>query len=88
MRTLGFIALALLQVQGDMTDGTMGSGVLDLVSRSGLLSRFVLLILFLFSVTSWAIVLRKVLHFRLVKTESERFRAVFRRSRKFSEEIG
>ncbi len=85
MRTLGFIALALLQVQGDMADGTMGSGVLDLVSRSGLLSRFVLLILFLFSVTSWAIVLRKVLHFRLVKSESERFRDVFRRSRKFSE---
>ena len=68
-----------------MADGTMGSGVLDLVSRSGLLSRFVLLILFLFSVTSWAIVLRKVLHFRLVKSESERFRDVFRRSRKFSE---
>ncbi|MDP7090724.1 MAG: MotA/TolQ/ExbB proton channel family protein [Dehalococcoidia bacterium] len=63
----------------------MGSGVLDLVARSGLLSRFVLLILILFSVASWAIVLRKILHFRLVESESERFRDVFRRSRKFSE---
>ena len=85
MRTLGFIALALLQVQGDMPDSTMGSGVLDLVARSGLLSRFVLLILILFSVASWAIVLRKILHFRHVESESERFRDVFRRSRKFSE---
>ena len=85
MRTLGFITLALLQVQGDMPDSTMGSGVLDLVARSGLLSRFVLLILILFSVASWAIVLRKILHFRLVESESERFRDVFRRSRKFSE---
>ena len=85
MRTLGFIALALLQVQGDMSDGPMGSGVLDLVARSGLLSRFVLLILVLFSVASWAIVFRKILHFRLVESESERFRDVFRRSRKFSE---
>jgi len=85
LRTLGFIALALLQVQGDMPDSTMGSGVLDLVARSGLLSRFVLLILILFSVASWAIVLRKILHFRLVESESERFRDVFRRSRKFSE---
>ena len=63
----------------------MGSGVLDLVARSGLLSRFVLLILILFSIASWAIVLRKILHFRLVESESERFRDVFRRSRKFSE---
>ena len=63
----------------------MGSGVLDLVARSGLLSRFVLLILILFSVASWAIVFRKILHFRLVESESERFRDVFRRSRKFSE---
>ena len=63
----------------------MGSGVLDLVARSGLLSRFVLLILVLFSVASWAIVFRKILHFRLVESESERFRDVFRRSRKFSE---
>ena len=85
MRTLGFITLALLQVQGDMPDSTMGSGVLDLVARSGLLSRFVLLILILFSVASWAIVLRKILHFRHVESESERFRDVFRRSRKFSE---
>jgi len=85
LRTLGFITLALLQVQGDMPDSTMGSGVLDLVARSGLLSRFVLLILILFSVASWAIVLRKILHFRLVESESERFRDVFRRSRKFSE---
>ncbi len=85
MRTLGFIALALLQVQGDMSGSTMGSGVLDLVARSGLLSRFVLLILVLFSVASWAIVFRKILHFRLVESESERFRDVFRRSRKFSE---
>ena len=85
MRTLGFIALALLQVQSDMPDSTMGSGVLDLVARSGLLSRFVLLILILFSVASWAIVLRKILHFRHVESESERFRDVFRRSRKFSE---
>jgi len=58
LRTLGFIALALLQVQGDMPDSSMGSGVLDLVARSGLLSRFVLLILILFSVASWASIAR------------------------------
>ena len=83
MRTLGFIALVLLQAQDGLTDSALGGSVIALVARSGALSRAVLLILF--SIASWGIVLHKLWQYRLAKNHTVQFRNVFRRSSKFSE---
>ena len=85
MRTLGFIALVLLQAQDGLTDSALGGSVIALVARSGALSRAVLLILILFSIASWGIVLHKLWQYRLAKNHTVQFRNVFRRSSKFSE---
>ena len=85
MRTLGFIALVLLQAQDGVTDSALGGSVIALVARSGALSRAVLLILILFSIASWGIVLHKLWQYRLAKNHTVQFRNVFRRSSKFSE---
>ena len=62
-----------------------GDGVIDLVLRSGLVAKFVLLILTAFSVTSWGIILHKLWHFYRIQAQTARFLDVFRRSSKFSE---
>ena len=84
MHTLGSLVLAL-QVQ----DGPVplaGSGdIIRLIRDTGIINQAVLLILFLFSVTSWAIILQKALAFRKAAGETQRFLDVFRRSSKFSE---
>tara|TARA_Y100001949_G_scaffold91718_1_gene77591 strand:+ start:920 stop:1678 length:759 start_codon:yes stop_codon:yes gene_type:complete len=85
LRTLGFIALVLLQAQDGLTDSALGGSVIALVARSGALSRAVLLILILFSIASWGIVLHKLWQYRLAKNHTVQFRNVFRRSSKFSE---
>ena len=85
MRTLGFIALVLLQAQDGLTDSALGGSVIALVARSGALSRAVLLILILSSIASWGIVLHKLWQYRLAKNHTVQFRNVFRRSSKFSE---
>ena len=85
MRTLGYYALVLLQAQGDSADGALGGDVFGLVARSGPVTRFVLLILILFSVVSWGIVLHKTLQYRRLEAQTAHFRDVFHRSNKFSE---
>ena len=86
MRTLGYYALALLQQgQCGSPESTLGGDVIDLISRSGIVNRVVLLILVLFSVVSWGIVFHKLWQFRRVESQTAQFRDVFRRSNKFSE---
>ena len=86
MRTLGCCAFALLQTTGvNASEEGFGGGVLSLIERSSPLSKAVLVILVLFSVTSWAIVLLKLRQFRRVERQTASFRDVFRRSSKFSE---
>lgn len=86
MRTFGSYAFALLQTTGvSASEEGFGTGVLDLIGRSSLLSQIVLVILVLFSIASWAIVLLKLRQFRKVETQTASFRDVFRRSSKFSE---
>ena len=82
MRTLGLLALAL-QAQG--TVPPEGSNLLRLVLRSSPIALFVLLILVVFSVVSWAVILYKLWSFRRATRQSVTFLDVFRKSSRFSE---
>jgi len=77
---------ALLQTPGgpDASGGGVGS-LLGLIAQSSLPSKIVLLILVVFSVLSWAVILRKLQQFRSVTSQTSSFLDVFRRSSKFSE---
>ena len=86
MRILGYYAFALLQTPGvSASEGAFGGDVLGLIQRSSPLSKAVLFILVVFSVSSWAIILFKLWQFRRVETQTTSFLDVFRRSSKFSE---
>lgn len=84
MRALGYYAMAM-QMQADGAAGVMGGGLLDWIAQSTPLSKFVLLLLLLFSVYSWGIALQKLWLFPRVERQTWRFLDVFRRSTKFSE---
>ena len=67
------------------SDGGSGWSVLELIAGATPLSKVVLFILFLFSITSWAIFLNKVWQFRRLERQTASFVEIFRRSTKFSE---
>ena len=56
----------------------------DLIANAGLVAKFVLLVLFLFSVVCWAIIFQKAFQFRAISRETARFLKVYRESRRFS----
>ncbi len=87
MRTLGLYALTVaLQAQGDAAAGSAATvDLLGLVAESSLLSKFVLLILILFSIVSWGIILYKLWTLGRAERQSAAFLDVFRKSSKFSE---
>jgi biopolymer transport protein TolQ len=80
------VCFVALQVQGaaELAQPS-GSDIVSLVARSGPIAKFVLVVLLLFSVVSWAIVLYKHLEFGRARRQSSSFLEVFRRSTKFSE---
>lgn len=86
MRTLGgpLFALLLQADNGAVPEGTSTS-IVRLIAESSAVSKAVLLLLALFSVTSWAVILYKVWTFRRASRQSSSFLEVFRRSNKFSE---
>jgi biopolymer transport protein TolQ len=85
LRVLGMYVLAL-QVQGAAgSDAAAGQDVFALVARSSPISKLVLLVLILFSVTSWGIILFKLWALNRAERQSTAFLDVFRRSAKFSE---
>jgi biopolymer transport protein TolQ len=86
LRTLGLFLLAL-QVQGTGTPDASATqhDLLQLVARSSPVSKIVLLVLVLFSITSWAIILFKLWTLSRAERHSSSFLDVFRRSSKFSE---
>ena len=85
MRALGYYAMAM-QLQADgASDGVMSGGILDWIAQSTPLSKFVLLLLVLFSVYSWGIALHKLWLFPRIERQTWGFLDVFRRSTKFSE---
>jgi biopolymer transport protein TolQ len=75
-----------LQVQGAAgSDPAAGQDVFELVARSSPISKLVLLVLILFSVTSWGIILFKLWALNRAERQSTAFLDIFRRSAKFSE---
>ena len=85
MRTLGYYAIALQSEAVGASGEGMGGGVVEWVARSTPLSKFVLLILILFSIASWGIALHKLWEYRRLERQTSSFLDVFRRSTKFSE---
>ncbi len=74
----------LVYFQGFTQDFYQGE-VWQLLTNTGPVARIVLLLLLIFSVLSWAIIIRKLRVFRKAKTESLEFLKVFRQSKKLSE---
>jgi biopolymer transport protein TolQ len=86
LRTLGSLYLALLlQAQGGAAPESPSSNPLELLARSTLVAKGVLLILGVLSIVSWAIILHKLWTLGRARRQSDSFLEVFRRSNKFSE---
>ena len=83
MRTLGLFLLA--QAQGNGGTEAARHDLLQMVAGSSPVAKAVLLVLILFSITSWAIILFKLWVFSRSERHSAAFLDVFRRSSKFSE---
>lgn len=60
-------------------------GILEVFFSGGAMGKFVLVVLGLFSLFSWAVMLAKTLQFRRAEGHSAKFLKVFRNSRRFSE---
>ena len=90
MRTLGSLWLALsVQGTGGLAPDSVGSGsgnlIVNLISRSTVVAKVVILVLALFSIVSWGVILYKSWTFSRAGRQSTQFLDVFRRSNKFSE---
>lgn len=83
MHTLSYYVIAMQAVSAP--DTGLGGSFIELIARSSPLSKGVLLILFLFSITSWGILLHKLWQFRRLERQTSSFLTVFRRSSKFSD---
>jgi biopolymer transport protein TolQ len=72
-----------------MIMGSVGlnGSILSMVINAGLMVKFVLLILFIFSVVSWAIIFLKYRAYRKIKEENDDFNAEYLRSAKLSDVV-
>ena len=75
-------SLAVLAVT---QEPAFSGGVAGLIASSGLVARFVLLLLLVFSLISWAIILYKGMALHRAHAHSDTFLEIFRKSSKFSE---
>jgi biopolymer transport protein TolQ len=85
LHTLALMVLALQVQEGATPLVDVDVNVIDMLRQEGIVSLIVLAILVLFSVMSWAIILQKMLSYRLIERQTATFLEVFRRSTKFSE---
>lgn len=65
--------------------GSFHGSLLGMILDAGLMVKFVLLLLFIFSVVSWAIIFLKYRYYQKIKKENEVFYADYLRSAKLSE---
>ena len=65
--------------------GNFNGSLLSMILDAGLMVKFVLLLLFIFSVVSWAIIFLKYRYYRKIKKENEMFDADYSRSTKLSD---
>jgi biopolymer transport protein TolQ len=63
---------------------SLSSGVLGLVWNSGPVAKFILLVLMVFSIVSWALIVEKAFQFRRVRRQTFEFLKVFREARRTS----
>ncbi|MCI0336229.1 MAG: MotA/TolQ/ExbB proton channel family protein [Acidobacteria bacterium] len=76
-----FPAFFLLQEQA----AERGSSLLDLILRASPVAQVVLLVLFLFSIASWAIIFAKARATKRARQHSAQFLQIFERSKRWSE---
>ena len=65
--------------------GSFNGSLLSMILDAGLMVKFVLLLLFIFSVVSWAIIFLKYRYYRKIKKENEMFDTDYSRSSKLSD---
>jgi biopolymer transport protein TolQ len=65
--------------------GSFNGSLLSMILDAGLMVKFVLLVLFIFSVVSWAIIFLKYRYYRKIKQENEAFNNDYLKSSKLSE---
>jgi biopolymer transport protein TolQ len=65
--------------------GNFHGSLFDMVVHAGFVVQLVLLLLFLFSVVSWAIILMKYVHIRKIRKENSAFLSIYMKSTKLSE---
>jgi biopolymer transport protein TolQ len=75
----------LLNLLAQAQPTAFSSGVAGLIAHSGWVARFVLLLLLVFSLISWAIILYKGMALHRAHAQSTTFLDIFRKSSKFSE---
>jgi len=61
------------------------ASVIDMVVNSGQVAKFVLALLFLFSVLAWGIMIAKMLTYRTVRNDSNRFMNIFMKNKSLDE---
>ena len=66
----------------------MSTDVVSLIANAGPVAKFVLLVLFGFSIVSWALIVEKWWRFRTVRRQSTAFLRVFRQTRRPSAALG
>jgi biopolymer transport protein TolQ len=64
--------------------GSFGTDIFEMVINAGPMVKFVLLLLFFFSITSWTIVFMKLRLLKRFKQENEEFLELFSSSREIS----
>ena len=74
---------ALTFIQFNAQQG--GPGIFRFFLQAGPMAKFILAVLALFSLGSWAIILGKLVHFRRADQQSAKFMDAFHRSQRFSE---
>ena len=79
------VSLPLLPLLAQAQPSAFSGGFAGLIASSGPMARFVLALLLLFSLLSWAIILYKGLALHRARAQSETFLDIFRKSSKFSE---
>jgi biopolymer transport protein TolQ len=63
----------------------VGEEIVTLITQSGLVAKFVLLLLFVFSVLSWSIILSKWTSLKRARTQSGRFLRAFRKANRLQD---
>jgi biopolymer transport protein TolQ len=77
--------LPLLPLLAQAQPSAFSGGLAGLIATSGPMARFVLALLLLFSLLSWAIILYKGAALHRARAQSDTFLDIFRKSSKFSE---